>query len=160
MKSINLLNFGVFTKIGGVCMYESDKTVERIKIMAKEKGVKIIDMLEQCELNKNTLSSMKSRNSWIQSNSLAKIADYLDCSVDYLLGRSDNPTELYSEKSGAITNDHGNIVTGNGNIVSNRNDNGVEQPDEMTAELIKAFRAMCFTDKLKVMNVVMKIVEE
>lgn len=25
------------------------------------------------------------------SFSLAKIADYLDCSVDYLLGRTDNP---------------------------------------------------------------------
>lgn len=26
-----------------------------------------------------------------QADNLAKIADYLDCSVDYLLGRTDNP---------------------------------------------------------------------
>lgn len=27
----------------------------------------------------------------MQANNLAKIADYLDCSVDYLLGRTDSP---------------------------------------------------------------------
>lgn len=146
-------------KRGGF-MCSSDKVSDRIKKIAKEKNYAIGKMLIECGLSKNTLSSMQSGGYLPRIETIAKIADYLDCSVDYLLGRSDNPTELYSEKSGAITNDHGNIVTGNGNIVSNRNDNGVEQQDEMTAELIKAFRAMCFTDKLKVMNVVMKIAEE
>ena len=31
------------------------------------------------------------KTSFPQSDSIAKIADYLDCSVDYLLGRTDNP---------------------------------------------------------------------
>lgn len=48
-------------------------------------------MLEDCELSKNTLVSMNTRGSWIQANSLAKIADRLDCSVDYLLARTENP---------------------------------------------------------------------
>ena len=78
-------------KKGGVIIYKTDKTVERIKFLAKQKEIKITDMLNSCELSKNALSSMKSRGSWIQSNNLAKIADYLDCSVDYLLGRTDNP---------------------------------------------------------------------
>lgn len=124
-----------------------------------KKGTKPNPVAKELHIASSTVTSWKN-GSIPNGETLIKIADYLDCSVDYLLGRSDNPTELYSEKSGVITNDHGNIVTGNGNIVSNRNDNGVEQQDEMTAELIKAFRAMCFTDKLKVMNVVMKIVEE
>lgn len=34
---------------------------------------------------------MISRGSWPQSNNLAIIADYLDCSVDYLLGRTNVP---------------------------------------------------------------------
>lgn len=72
-------------------MYQTTNTVERIKLLAKSKNIKIADMLNDCELNKNTLSSMSSRGSWIQANNLAKIADYLDCSVDYLLGRTDNP---------------------------------------------------------------------
>lgn len=72
-------------------MYKTDKTVSRIKSLAKKKSIKISDMLNSCELSKNTLSSMQSRGSWLQANNLAKIADYLDCSVDYLLGRTDNP---------------------------------------------------------------------
>ena len=72
-------------------MYNTNKTVERIKLVAKQKNLKISDMLNACEINKNALWSMKSRGSWLQANNLAKIADYLDCSVDYLLGRTDDP---------------------------------------------------------------------
>lgn len=72
-------------------MYISTVVVERIKKFAKTKNISITKMLMECELNKNTLSSMQSRGSWPQANSLAKIADYLDCSVDYLLGRTDSP---------------------------------------------------------------------
>lgn len=72
-------------------MYKTTITVERIKSTAKSKGIILKIMLEDCGLNKNTLSSMQSRGSWIQANNLAKIADYLDCSVDYLLGRTDIP---------------------------------------------------------------------
>lgn len=72
-------------------MYLSVNTAERIKLIAKSKNIIVKDMLEKCELNKNVLSTMISRGSWVQANNLAKIADYLDCSVDYLLGRTDNP---------------------------------------------------------------------
>lgn len=72
-------------------MYNAQETAEKIKTQAKSKNVLIKDMLDDCKLNKNTLSSMLSRGSWLQANNLAKIADYLDCSVDYLLGRTDNP---------------------------------------------------------------------
>ena len=72
-------------------MYISVNTANRIKSLAKQKNIAIKDLLDGCGLNKNTLSSMKSRGSWIQANNLAKIADYLGCSVDYLLGRTNNP---------------------------------------------------------------------
>ncbi len=72
-------------------MYIQQEVVSRIKLMARSRNILIKEMLVSCELNKNTLSSMSSRGSWIYANSLAKIADYLDCSVDYLLGRTDNP---------------------------------------------------------------------
>lgn len=70
---------------------ETKKTVVLIKKSAKQRGIKITDMLNECGLSKNALSSMQSRGSWLQANNLAKIADYLDCSVDYLLGRTDKP---------------------------------------------------------------------
>lgn len=72
-------------------MYVAHTTAQRIKSLAKERNIAIKDMLAECELSKNAISSMLSRGSWLQANNLARIADYLDCSVDYLLGRTDNP---------------------------------------------------------------------
>ncbi len=72
-------------------MYNAQETAEKIKSYAKTKNVLIKNMLDECELSKNALSSMLSRGSWLQANNLARIADYLDCSVDYLLGRTDKP---------------------------------------------------------------------
>lgn len=74
-------------KEGSVFMYDINKTVSTIKATAKEQNVSITTMLEEIGINKNTLSSMKSRGSWVSSDTLAKIADYLGVSVDYLLGR-------------------------------------------------------------------------
>lgn len=72
-------------------MYSTQKTVDSIKSIAKNKKISIGKMLSDCGLSKNALSSMQSRGSWLQANNLARIADYLDCSVDYLLGRTDKP---------------------------------------------------------------------
>lgn len=70
-------------------MYNSTEIAIRIRDVAKSKNIKIKDMLLKCDLNKNALSSMLSGGSMPKSENLAKIADYLDCSVDYLLGRTD-----------------------------------------------------------------------
>lgn len=67
-------------------MYESTTVAENIKNKAKEKGIQLKDMLLELGLNKNTLSNMY-KGSSLKSDSLARIADYLGCSVDYLLGR-------------------------------------------------------------------------
>lgn len=71
-------------------MYESAKVAETIKWRSKANGIQLKDMLQDLHLNKNTLSNMYS-GSMLKGDSLARIADYLDCSVDYLLGRTENP---------------------------------------------------------------------
>ncbi|MBE6546324.1 MAG: helix-turn-helix transcriptional regulator [Ruminococcaceae bacterium] len=72
-------------------MYISSDIASRIKELCKNKNIIIKDMLVCCGLSKNALSSMLSGGSTPKSENLARIADYLDCSVDYLLGRTDNP---------------------------------------------------------------------
>lgn len=47
-------------------------------------------MLSSCGLGINTISKM-SKGTDILTLNFAKIADCLDCSVDYLLGRTDTP---------------------------------------------------------------------
>lgn len=78
-------------------MYESTKVAEIIKATSKTKGIQLKNMLVDLELNKNTLSNMYN-GSMLKADSLARIADYLDCSVDYLLGRH-SPSETKKDDS-------------------------------------------------------------
>lgn len=71
-------------------MYKAQITKERIKILCKKQKINMEDMLISCELGVNAIRQIND-NKGMASFSLAKIADYLDCSVDYLLGRTDNP---------------------------------------------------------------------
>lgn len=88
--SINLWILVIIYKKRGVFMYESTIVAENIKKTAKISNIQLKDMLLDLHLNKNTLSNMYN-GSMLKGDSLARIADYLDCSVDYLLGRTDNP---------------------------------------------------------------------
>lgn len=69
-------------------MYESAEIAKNIKKVARAKKLQLKDMLVAADLGRNTMSNMY-HGSMIGADSLAKIADYLDCSVDYLLSRSD-----------------------------------------------------------------------
>lgn len=72
-------------------MNNSQELAILIKELAKEKNISIGKMLSDCNLSINTLSSMKSGGFFPRVEALAKIADYLECSIDYLLGRTDDP---------------------------------------------------------------------
>lgn len=71
-------------------MYNSQTLVENIKALAKSKNILVKEMLINCDLNVNALNQMSDKKG-ISSFSLARIADYLDVSVDYLLGRTETP---------------------------------------------------------------------
>ena len=71
-------------------LYKSPNIADCVKAMAKTQGVTIKTMLTDLELGSNTMSNMR-HDRMIAADSPAKIADYLDCSVDYLLGRTDDP---------------------------------------------------------------------
>ena len=71
-------------------MYDSQEIANRIKTQAKNKKIAIGSMLSDLTLGINLISHLaKGQN--ITAVNLARIADYLNCSVDYLLGRTDNP---------------------------------------------------------------------
>ena len=71
-------------------LYISHNIAENIKKTAKEKNIILKDMLVECGLGQNTLSHLY-HDKMPSADRLAKIADYLDVSVDYLLGRTDKP---------------------------------------------------------------------
>lgn len=75
----------------GAFMYNSQETVNRIKFQTKKQNISINQLLSNCGLGKSTITKM-SNGADILTHNFLKIANCLDCSVDYLLGRTDNPT--------------------------------------------------------------------
>ena len=63
----------------------------RIKEQCRLHKVSIKSLLEHCDMNRNTIYDLEKKSSFPSSDKISRIADYLDCSVDYLLGRTDNP---------------------------------------------------------------------
>lgn len=88
-------------------MYNAQCTKDRIKNICKVKKVNMEQMLVDCSLGVNAIRQINDTKG-MASFSLAKIADYLDCSVDYLLGRTDSPTV-----SGNNIIQSSNVINGN-----------------------------------------------
>ena len=82
-------------------MYISTDVAERIKEMAKVRSISVKQLLEDVGLGFNTMSNMKT--SMPKADNLARIADQLNCSVDYLLGRTSIPATEIPSNIGFIT---------------------------------------------------------
>ncbi len=130
-------------------MYNSQEIADRIKLIAKVQQKKISEILLSCNLGKNTVAKI-AKGTDILTLNFAKIADYLDCSVDYLLGRTDNPT------IGAGNNINQSNVNSDNSIVSV----GTDSSDELMQEFIQVFKSLDFSDKIKVMDFVNKLNNE
>lgn len=59
-----------------------------IKYLCKFKKITVKSLLETCDINRNFMYDLKSDKK-PSVEVLEKIADFFDCSVDYLLGRTD-----------------------------------------------------------------------
>ncbi|MGM0237474.1 helix-turn-helix domain-containing protein [Enterococcus sp. AZ103] len=70
-------------------------TYERIKELAKLKKLSIRQLEINFGYSNGYIGSWKKQTP--SSKELARLADYFDVSVDYLLGRTDNPSPIKSE---------------------------------------------------------------
>lgn len=67
------------------------QSAEIIKQLCKSRGIAMSTLLLECGIRKSLIYDMEKRCKTPSAEIFEKIADYLDCSVDYLLGRTDNP---------------------------------------------------------------------
>lgn len=125
-------------------MCNSQTVRKRIATLLVDKPFNQKQMLKDCGASENLLNQM-SDNKGIGCFVLARIADYLECSVDYILGRSDNPNMTNS-----INNSNTTVNGTQANIINNP-----EPLDEMTQELLRIFKDLSFTEKMEIMNTVM-----
>lgn len=133
-------------------MYTAQITVNRIQSLIKEKGLTQKGVLQECGINENTLKRMTD-NKGISSFYLAKIADYLDCSVDYLLGRTEKSNVTYTNVNSS------NIVNGsNGDNspLTVQNDDATEMEKEISSILA----GMSYRERTELMLMIYKFADE
>ncbi|MDE6004768.1 MAG: hypothetical protein K2G88_05215 [Oscillospiraceae bacterium] len=85
-------------------------------------------MLSDCDLNINLLSTMQSGGFFPRLEAITKIADYLNCSVDYLLGRNEKENFCIYESS----------------------------EDSLKQEFFKVFDALSFEEKVEIIELLLE----
>ena len=131
-------------------MYTAQLTIDRIQTLIKEKGFTQKEVLNQCGINENTLKRMTD-NKGMSSFYIAKIADRLDCSVDYLLGRTDSPEVTGGAYINGDNNNNGQQAI-NGNMTVNNT--AAPNKDTLTEQFMQKFEQLDFDDKVDVMQYV------
>lgn len=64
-------------------------TFDRVKKLADEQKISIVELEEKLGFGRNSLYSWKTKTP--NGDRLKKVADFFDVSSDYLLGRTDDP---------------------------------------------------------------------
>lgn len=129
-------------------MYTAQILKKRIKEQQKKNNIKNSDeMMNELGLGVNIIRQM-SDNKGVGCFALAKIADRLDCSVDYLLGRTNSPNSTYT-----ISNENTTINGTQANVINN----SIDAADSLTKQFLTVFDKLPFEQKVKVINYVTKI---
>ncbi len=110
-------------------MYNPQITVDRIKELRTIKGISLAELNEACGLNKNTITVSANSKTGLSAKILSDVSKFLGCSVDYLLGETDN---------------------------SNMEKSNYEPLDPMTQILIAHFSKLSPQDKIDFLNEVVK----
>lgn len=134
-------------------MYDSKDIADKIKRISFDNGVSVSKMLSDIGLSAGTITNLNN-GSMIKSDSLAKIADYLNVSIDYIMGRS----------SSGVVNNHCNNINGS-NTINHVGTSGGAVPEEvptvhqdkLVQEMVTAVEDFSKIDKLKVLQYIYEL---
>ena len=82
-------------------MNNSQDIADKIKKQAKIKNLTVKNVLDDCSLNKNFVNNLANGKD-VGYQSIVTIAEYLGCSVDYLLGTEQKNTTPEQIRSGVL----------------------------------------------------------
>ena len=123
---------------------------EKIKMLCKQKNISISSLLQVCDINRNFLYDLERKGKSPSIDKLLAIADYFDCSIDDLVGRSNNQ----SISTGDITNNSGIIGNNNNNIQKNSELSVQEQ------DILRIYRSSDGKTQMEIMNFIYNIEEK
>lgn len=104
--------------------------------------------METCGFSPNVINQMSDKNG-LYSFSLAKIADCLDCSVDYLLGRTDTP-----EVNSCTSINQSNVNSDNSTVNVN-----TAAIDKDTLELINMIQKLSIVQRAEIILKINEMLE-
>jgi len=128
-------------------MYNSTEIANNIKKIAKDKGIVLKTMFYEIGIGENTMSNFK--KSMPKVDTLGKIADYLNVSMDYLTGRTTEPVQVMNNNHNTL---NGGVLTQNYN--SSMELNGLQK------EMVEAMEQLPKSKQLEALQEVYKILEE
>lgn len=111
-----------------------------------QKGIKPNPLAKELQIASGSMTAWKG-GKLPNGETLLKIADYLNVSVDYLLGRTNDPKSINQINTGDVGN--------NSNV--NINKSSFSDTDN---ELISEFKKLTFNDKAKVMSLIAELSEK
>ena len=114
--------------------YDTEIAQKRIEVLCAQKGTKPTIVARESGAGANSIANLK-RGSMLSADKLAKIADYLECSVDYILGRTDEPIQTMNNVS--VSNPQNFNGTQNNGIIQT-SDEKISSDDEQLLEMIKS----------------------
>ena len=83
---------------------QNEQIANRIKRLCKEKDIAVNTLIRECNLSKSLIYDLEKRNTSPSVRTLTKIADYFDCSLDYLTGRCKNQNAHRSQEDRDLQN--------------------------------------------------------
>lgn len=112
-----------------------------IRLQTSTQKINISQMFTNIGLGKNTLSNLDN-GSMIKADSLGKIADYLNVSVDYLLGRTIDSQNMSSNHLNAVGIKGYNVQTIGGSEAISKRDK----------ELLQKINSLSFDDYVDIIS--------
>lgn len=120
-------------------------------LLIENQGLSASKVSAETGISTGNISDWKKGRSMPTAQKLDILAEYFNCSVDYLLGRTDNPQiagDIHiSSDNGSVSNigDNANItVSGNNDV------------DKTTKEFTAIFSSLDLEDRFEVMQLLMK----
>lgn len=122
---------------------------ERLKELCKKRGINITKLCEEVTNSSGNLSTWK--KGYMRSDYLALVAERLQCSTDYLVGRTDNPNMTCINGENGIQAVVGGAIEHNTVTIS--------PTDEMTKEIALLLSELTYRQKTELMKEIYDFVD-
>lgn len=126
--------------------------LDNLFFIIKEKGLGASKVSDDTGISTGNISDWKKGRSMPTATKLDILANYLDCSVDYLLGRTDRPEISQSYSNNSISNSN-NIAFGENSSVKITN-------EEIEKEICKVLSGLNLRERSELLTIIYNFVDE